>query len=500
MCAPITDYSITNAHPTREVAVMNDFQNYINGRFVPSQSSKRIEVFNPSTGELVCTVPDSDESDVEAALAAAAAAQLEWAKRPAVERAQALHAIAAAVRTRVEPIARILSEEQGKTLDLARVEVDFTAHYFDYMAEWARRIEGEIVESDRAGETILLFRKPIGVVVGILPWNFPFFLIARKAAPALVTGNAIVIKPSEETPYNAVKFCDLLADAGLPPGLINIVHGRGSSTGKALCSSRTTGMITFTGSVETGSRIMAAAAAHITKVNLELGGKAPAIVMADADIDLAVKAIRASRIINSGQVCNCAERVYVDSAIEDEFLQKLTAAMSSTTYGNPLAGSPVEYGPLINEAGFRKVDALVQDAVRAGASIVTGGKRGSGQSGYFYEPTVIANCEQDMQIVQKEIFGPVIPVVRVSDLDQAITYANQSDYGLTSSIYTRSLDVALKACQELRFGETYINRENFEAMQGFHSGWRKSGIGGADGKHGLYEFLQTHVVYLQRSL
>lgn len=478
---------------------MNDYQNFINGKFVPSHSTKKVEVFNPSTGALICTVPDSDDSDVEEALAAAAAAQVEWSRRPAIERAHGLRAIASRIRKRVEPIARTLSEEQGKVLDLARIEVVFTADYFDYMAEWARRIEGEIVESDRAGETILLFRKPLGVVVGILPWNFPFFLIARKAAPALVTGNTIVIKPSEETPHNAVKFCELLADAGLPPGAINVVHGRGSSTGRALCSSRTTSMITFTGSVETGSQIMAAAAANITKVNLELGGKAPAIVMADADIDLAVKAIRASRIINSGQVCNCAERVYVDAAVGDEFVQKLTVAMSSTTYGNPLGDTAVEYGPLINEAGFRKVDALVKDAVHAGASVVTGGKRGRGQNGYFYEPTVITDCRQEMEIVQKEIFGPVIPIVRVSDLEQAIAYANQSDYGLTSSIYTRSLDVALKACQELRFGETYINRENFEAMQGFHAGWRKSGIGGADGKHGLYEFLQTHVVYLQRS-
>ena len=226
----------------------------------------------------------------------------------------------------------------GQILDLARVEVAFTADYLDYMAEWARRIEGEILESDRPGETIFLFRQPIGVIGGILPWNFPFFLIARKAAPALVTGNTIVIKPSEETPHNAVKFCELLARLDLPPGVINVVHGRGATAGKALSSSPRIGMISFTGSVETGSAIMAAAAANITKVNLELGGKAPAIVMGDADLDLAVKAIKASRVINSGQVCNCAERVYVQAGWPISSSSGSRRAMKATTCGESAGG------------------------------------------------------------------------------------------------------------------------------------------------------------------
>jgi lactaldehyde dehydrogenase/glycolaldehyde dehydrogenase len=243
---------------------------------------------------------------------------------------------------------------------------------------------------------------------------------------------------------------------------------------------------------------MAAAAKNITKVNLELGGKAPAIVMADANVDLSVKAIKASRVINSGQVCNCAERVYVQRSVAAEFTDKLSSAMSATHYGDPSQDETVEYGPLINEAGFRKVEQLVGGAVKAGATLRTGGKRGEGTGGYYYEPTVLTGCTQTMEVVRKEIFGPVIPVVEFEDLDEAIAFANDCEYGLTSSIYTENLDVALRACQEIRFGETYINRENFEAMQGFHAGWRKSGIGGADGRHGLYEFLQTHVVYMQR--
>ena len=477
---------------------MQHYQNFIDGKFVPSSGADRIEVTNPSTGQAICTVPDSSQADVDAAISAAEAAQSGWGKRPAIERAKALRAIAAKIREHAEPLARAITEEQGKVLGLARVEVAFTADYLDYMAEWARRIEGEILESDRPGETIFLFRQPIGVIGGILPWNFPFFLIARKAAPALITGNTIVIKPSEETPHNAVKFCELVAETDLPPGVINIVHGRGASAGKALAGSPRVGMISFTGSVETGSAIMAAAAPNITKVNLELGGKAPAIVMADADMALAVEAVKASRVINSGQVCNCAERVYVQRSVADQFVDKLTAAMKATRFGDPLADESVDYGPLINQAGFWKVDALVRGAVAAGATLTTGGGRGDGEGGYFYQPTVLTGCRQEMEIIRREVFGPVIPVVTFDDLDEAIACANDSDFGLTSSIYTRDLDTALKACREIRFGETYINRENFEAMQGFHAGWRKSGIGGADGKHGLYEFMQTHVVYIQR--
>jgi len=408
-----------------------------------------------------------------------------------------LREIAAKIRDRTDFLARVITEEQGKPLGLAKVEVEFTAEYLVYMAEWARRIEGEILTSDRSNEHIFLFRQPIGVVAGILPWNFPFFLIARKLAPALVTGNTIVIKPSEETPINAFEFAKLVAETDLPPGVVNFVSGLGDTVGHRLTAHRGIGMVSFTGSVETGSKIMAAAAENITKVNLELGGKAPAIVLSDANIDLAVEAIKNSRIINSGQVCNCAERVYVHRKIADEFTDRLANAMKASRFGNPLKDLSVDYGPLINQEGLSKVESMVSRAKGEGASVVTGGRRADLGKGWFYEPTVLTDCRQEMEIVQKEIFGPVVPVVTVEDLDQAIEYANDSEYGLTSSIYTSSIDVAMRACKEIQFGETYINRENFEAMQGFHAGWRKSGIGGADGKHGLYEYTQTHVVYIQ---
>ncbi len=475
---------------------ISEYRNFVNGRFTAASTSL-IEVTNPATGELLGRVPESSDAEVDAAVKAARAAQGAWEKRPAIERAGYLRKISAKVREHRTDLADIIVREQGKVRGLAQIEVDFTAEYIDYMAEWARRLEGEILTSDRPNETMLLLRKPMGVVAGILPWNFPFFLIARKLAPALVTGNTIVIKPSEETPINAFAFAQLAAETDLPAGVFNLLGGRGKTTGEALASHPEVDLITFTGSVETGSRIMQVAGKNLTRVNLELGGKAPAIVLADADLDLAAKAIFDSRVINAGQVCNCAERVYVERPAHDALVEKLTALFKSTRYGDPSREEDLHMGPLINQAGLDKVTAAVETAKRQGAKVVLGGKKADKGEGFHYEPTILTGARADMDIMRKETFGPVLPIQAVDSLDEAIALANDSDYGLTSSVYTNDLNAALKACRELKFGETYVNRENFEAMQGFHAGRRKSGIGGADGKHGLYEFTETQVVYIQ---
>lgn len=473
---------------------------YINGRFVDGGTADTIAVYNPATGREIGIIPEATADQVNEAIESAERAQADWAKLPAIQRAGYLRKIAAKIREHADFLTLTIVEEQGKTQGLARVEVDFTADYIEYMAEWARRYEGEVLQSDRPNETILLLKKPIGVAGGILPWNFPFFLIARKMAPALVTGNTVVLKPSEETPNNAFEFAKLAAQTGLPPGVFNLVSGRGPTVGHAIASHPKIGIVSFTGSVETGTRIMEAAARNVTKVSLELGGKAPAIVMDDADLDAAAMHIRNSRIINSGQVCNCAERVYVHERVANAFIGKLSAAMAATKYGDPMAEPDVEMGPLINAQGLAKVETLVGQAVGAGAEVVTGGKRADRAAGHYYEPTVLTGVRSDMDIIRKETFGPVIPVQTFADLDEAIALANDTEYGLTSSIYSRNIDVVMRAANELKFGETYVNRENFEAMQGFHAGWRKSGIGGADGKHGLEEFLQTRMVYVQYDL
>jgi lactaldehyde dehydrogenase/glycolaldehyde dehydrogenase len=472
------------------------FDNYIDGKWVPS-SGATIEVTNPASHDLLALVPDSTKDDVDTAVAAAKRAQPAWEYLPAIVRANHLREISAKLREHRDRLAETITREQGKVLGLAKVEVEFCAAYMDYMAEWARRIEGEIVQSDRPGETIYIHRKPIGVVAGVLPWNFPFFLVARKMAPALVTGNTIVIKSSEETPINAYEFAELVAETSLPKGVFNVVSGRGASTGQALTSHKDVGCVSFTGSVETGVRIMQAAAANLTRVNLELGGKAPAIVLADCDVDKAAKFVYDSRVINSGQACNCAERVYVDRRIVDQFAEKVKAHMKDTKFGDPMLDPSVAMGPLINKAGVDKIAAMVESAKKAGAQVLTGGRIADVKKGYHYEPTVLLGCKVDMDVMTKELFGPVLPIQAVDSLDEAIALANDSEYGLTSSIHTKDLNAAMKAVRELRFGETYINREHFEAMQGFHAGRRKSGIGGADGKHGLLEYTETHVVYLQ---
>lgn len=478
------------------MTTIQEHRNFINGEFVSSPSTERILVSNPANGETLSSIPDSGSEAINSAVAAAKSAQTAWAARPAIERAHYLRQISRKLREHKDHLARVISLEQGKTFSLAKTEVIFTADYLDYMAEWARRIEGEVISSDRQNETILLQRKPIGVVAGILPWNFPFLLIARKMGPALVTGNCIVLKPSEETPNNAYEFAKLVAETDLPAGVFNLVFGSGS-TGSALCDNPDVGMVSFTGSVETGKRIMQACAKNITKVNLELGGKAPAIVTSKANLDLAAKAISDSRTINTGQACNCAERVYVERSVADEFLQKLTHAMSSTRFGDPLVDHDIAMGPLVNKQGLDKVAAMVDQARNEGARILCGGSVAPETTGFHYLPTVLVVDDNQQQIMQKEIFGPVLPVMIVDDLDQALAYANESEYGLTSSIFSQDADEIMKACRVLKFGETYVNREHFEAMQGYHAGNRKSGIGGADGKHGLYEYTDTHVIYWQ---
>jgi lactaldehyde dehydrogenase/glycolaldehyde dehydrogenase len=474
---------------------MKELQMYIDGKFVENKSGKWIDVLNPSTEEVISRQPDGTVEEANAAVDAAQKAQLKWEKLAPVERGHYLVKIAEGIRRHQKEFADIIVREGGKTQALAGVEAGVTAEYFDYMAGWARRYEGEIIQSDRRNESIFLFKKPIGVTAGILPWNFPFFLIARKAAPALLTGNTIVMKPSQLTPENMYLFSKVCEEVGLPAGVINVVYGRGSVIGHALAGNPKVGMVSLTGSVAAGQQIMLAAAPNITKVSLELGGKAPAIVLKDADVDLAVKSIIDSRIINTGQVCNNAERVYVHKSIKDDFMQKLIAGFKAVKTGDPSKIADLDMGPMIEKKALETVLGKVDNAIRQGCGLICGGHR-IGDKGYFIEPTILDGAKQEMDIIQQETFGPVLPIVTFDTDEEVIAMANDCEYGLTSSIFTRDLDTTFKFMRELKFGETYVNRENFEAIQGFHAGWRKSGIGGADGKHGLEEYLQTHVVYV----
>ncbi|MCL2737201.1 MAG: aldehyde dehydrogenase [Propionibacteriaceae bacterium] len=470
------------------------YQSYIDGKFQPA--SEYIEVENPFTNTIIGLAAKGGEKEADQALTAAKKAQPAWAKLSPVTRAEALKGMAQAIRDNRVELAQLLMHEQAKVAGLAQVEIDVTATYFDYYAGWARIYEGEIINSDDARENIFLFQKPIGVVVGICPWNFPFFVMARKVAPSLLTGCTTVIKPSSTTPLLTLRFAELVDKLGLPPGVLNFVAGGGSTLGNALVKHPLSDMVSLTGSVDAGVEIIKNSASKIMKTSLELGGKAPAIVFPDADIDLAVKGVADSRLIFSGQVCNCAERAYVHADIYDEFVSKLKAAFEAAKLGDPADGS-VAYSSQIDKAQLEKIDGMVERAKAAGAQVVTGGSPQDHGQGYFYAPTILADAQQSSEIVQDEIFGPVLPIIRWDDYDDVMAMANDCKYGLTSSIFTRNVGTVMQAQKDLNFGETYVNREHFEGIQGFHAGWRQSGIGGADGKHGLYEYLQSQVMYVR---
>ncbi|WP_082231942.1 aldehyde dehydrogenase [Halobacillus massiliensis] len=471
---------------------------YINGEYTDSTGDEWLDIVNPSTEEVISQTPKATKEDVDRAVQAAFDAQKGWEHTPNIERGKIVRKLGDRMEEKREIFIELLQEEQGKDYELASGEVDLAIDFFRYMSEWARRIEGDIVPSDRPNEHIYIHKKPIGVVAGIVPWNFPVFILARKVATALVTGCTIVLKPSQQTPNTAMEFTKLIDEMDeLPKGVYNVVTGTGSEIGNALASHKKVAMVTMTGSVTAGTKVMEAAAQNITKVNLELGGKAPAIVTANADLDVAVESIKTSRLANNGQACTNAERVYVHESIADEFINRLKESFESVKIGDPNNDKEVDVGPLVSKDRLEEVENMVKQAVSEGATVVAGGERADVEKGYFFKPTIITDVEQDSTIIQEEIFGPVVPVTTFKTLDEAIERGNDTEYGLSSSVYTEDLNEAMRVVDELKFGETFVNRENFEAVQGYHAGMRKSGLGGTDGKHGMEDFLVTQAVYMQ---
>lgn len=477
---------------------MQKHQLYVNGNYIDSTGNDWIEVINPATEEVISQIPKGNKDDVDKAVDAAFQAQQAWELTPNIERGKIVRKLGDEIANKRDVFIDLLQEEQGKDYELASGEVDLAIDYFHYMSEWARRIEGEILPSDRPNENIFVYKKPIGVVAGIIPWNFPVFILARKVATALVTGCTIVIKPSQQTPNTAMEFTKIVDGMKeIPAGVYNVVTGTGSDIGNALAAHKKVQMITMTGSVQAGTKVMEAAAQNITKVNLELGGKAPAIVTQNADLDLAAEAITTSRLANGGQACTNAERVYVHESVAEELTQKLIKAFEATKLGNPRKDKSVEMGPLISQDRLETVEGMVKQAIEAGATVATGGERPDFGSGFFYKPTILTNVSHDSDIIREEVFGPVLPITTFKTLDEAIEKANDTVYGLSSSVYTDDLNEAMRVVNEMKFGETYVNRENFEAVQGYHAGMRQSGLGGADGKHGMEDYLATQVVYMQ---
>jgi lactaldehyde dehydrogenase / glycolaldehyde dehydrogenase len=456
-------------------------------------------VVNPADESVIADAPEGDSSHVERALEAARTAQKAWARKSGVERGAVLRAVADAIRARREELASLVVAEQGKTITEARGEVgDAAAGFFDYYATFERAQVGTMFAPDETNEQLLVRSVPYGVVVGIIPWNYPAALFARKIAPAIMAGNAIVLKPHEDTPLSALALAGVLEEAGVPPGVVNVVTGAGRTVGDALVRHPITRMVSMTGSVRGGREILAAAAENITPVSLELGGKAPFIVLEDADVVAAVENAVDARFWNCGQVCTCNERTYVQRSVYDQFVERFVEAASSLRMGDPRR-EDVQMGPKVNEPELDKVEALVKGAVEQGAEVVLGGGRPEGEEfekGYWFEPTVLIGTTNDMDIVQREVFGPVLPIQPFDDFDEVVSLANDSPYGLTAYVFTSDLHKAMRAIDDIDFGEIYVNKIGPEQLQGFHTGYRLSGMGGDDGPYGYARYLRRKTVYL----
>ncbi len=453
------------------------------------------EVENPADERIIAVTPAGGADAAAEALVAARAAQAAWAARPAVERGRAVAALADAVRDEADLLARIVVAEQGKPLDQARGEVGAAETFLRYASEQARRIEGEILPADAPDEEIQIRRLPHGVVAGLTAWNYPLALAARKLGPALVAGNAFVLKAHEITPLSGLALAALGERVGLPAGVFNVVTGEGRTLGAALVAGAD--MVTMTGSTRAGREIYAAGARDIKVLRLELGGKAPFIVMEDADIDRAVDAAVVARFANCGQICTCNERMYLHRAIADAFLEKFTARAAALSVGMPLE-SP-DLGPKVSRAEVDKVEALTQASIAAGAEVLLrGGRLGEGvfARGHWMAPTVLRAQANDLPVMREEVFGPVVAAMVVDDFEQALTLANDSAYGLSAYVWTHDRRRLMAAAARLNFGEIYCNRANGELVQGFHAGWGQSGLGGEDGRHGFDGYLRKKTMYL----
>ncbi|MFV1450842.1 aldehyde dehydrogenase [Maribacter sp. HS] len=481
------------------MASIKEYEMFIDGSWVTSTSGETIDIINPSTEEVYAKVQNGTVAEAVQALEAADRAQKEWKKVPARKRAELLYKFADEIKANADKLAELLVKEQGKLLKVAKMEVAVTASFIEYACEGARRIEGDIIPSDNPNEQIWIQKIPRGVVVAITAWNFPLALAGRKIGPALVAGNAIVVKPTSETPLATLELGHLAKKVGLPDGLLNIITGPGRAMGTALVENPITKMVTMTGSTPVGQQIAKMAAQNLTHVQLELGGKAPFIVFEDADIDAAVDAALHSRFDNCGQVCTCNERMYVHEDIYYEFMNKFIQKTKALKVGDPML-EDTDMGPKVNKSELEHMEHLVKVSLDEGATIATGGKRLSGgefDKGYWFEPTVLTDVTQNMTIVHEESFGPILPVLKFKDFDEVVGFANDCEYGLAAMVFTNDMNKIMRCNDELEYGEIYVNRGHGEQHQGFHNGYKLSGSGGEDGKYGFEQYMEKKTFYVR---
>jgi acyl-CoA reductase-like NAD-dependent aldehyde dehydrogenase len=470
----------------------------IEGERAAAASGETYQVKNPATGAVVDEVPNGGAEDVDRAARAAEKAQKAWGKLPPAERARILHRAAEHMLEKVEEIAPLLTAEQGKTILESRIEARRFGENIAWFADLADKIHGEYVSLPDTTAYGLVLRRPIGVTGAIVPWNFPLTLAANKVAPAVAAGNAVVLKPSSTTPLATLRCIEALIEGGLPEGVVNVVLGPG--TGHAIVTHPMIRKVALTGSTPTGKQVMAAAAPHLKKVVLELGGSDPCIVLDDADLDEAAKGISVGRFFNCGQACLAIKRLYVQESVHDALLERLVARAKRLKPGNGM-DKDSRMGPMHSETQRAEVEAQIQDALDRGATIAFGGGRPEGaeyENGWFINPTILLNVADDSRMVTEEVFGPALPVMKIKDLDEGLARANSSPFGLGSSIWTSSMRAAHRAVQELDAGYTWVNALQIAHDELPFGGTKESGFGKEHGLEAFYQYTeQKSVVYGQ---
>ena len=472
-----------------------EFKNYINGKWVEAKSGKTFPVENPYNQQIISHVPDSDNHDVNEAVSAANTAYSDWHKMSASERRDLMKELANKSRENANELAKTISMEMGKPFPEALDEIDTVADFLEYYGELARDEVGRIVAPVDRNTMSLVRYESIGVIGCIIPWNYPLALMGWKLAPALASGNTVVMKPSEITPLSILHWCNVV-DSVLPDGVINVITGFGQSAGEPIVKHPDVPVVTFTGSVATGKKIAKFAAENLKKVSLELGGKDPMIICDDADIEIAAQGASWGGFVNAGQVCTSIERVYVFENVMDQFTEAIIEEAKKVVLGDPMK-EDTHIGPMASKLQQEKAIEKVNQAIKDGARLLAGGSVPENlDRGYFYQPTVLDNIEPNMEIITEEAFSPVLPIQKVSSIEEAIQWSNDSVYGLGCSIFTNDIDRALTAADDIKSGTVCINSPLMENIAAPFGGMKQSGIGREHGKEALDEFREAKHIFI----
>ncbi|POY44966.1 succinate-semialdehyde dehydrogenase (NADP(+)) [Avibacterium gallinarum] len=468
---------------------------YINGEYVENADGKTFAVLNPATQQEICQVADLGVAETEQAILAAEQAQKKWKQVLPKERANILTRWYELVLQHQEELAQIISLEQGKPIAESRGEVLYGASFIQWFAEEAKRIQGDMLPSDKSNHRLMAMKQPVGVVAAITPWNFPNAMITRKSAPALAAGCAVVLKPAPETPLSALALAELASQAGLPKGLLNVIPTtQAVEVGKVLTESPIIRKLTFTGSTKVGKLLMAQSASTVKKLSLELGGNAPALVFDDADLDSAVEGVFASKFRNAGQTCICTNRIYVQAGIYEAFVQKFCEKVQQIKLGEPNQPD-VTMGPLIRQSAVEKVQRHIDDALQKGAKLVLGGKPAD-LGGTFFQPTVLTDVNQTMLVAKEETFAPLAPIFKFETEEQAIAMANDTEFGLAAYFFTQNINRIWRVSEALEYGIVGINEGLVTNEFAPFGGVKESGIGREGSHYGIDEFLELKYLCL----